>query len=363
MLSSGWTGQGPESSEFEREFSAHHGFRYGVFLSSATAGLHASVKILRDLHDIEAGKEVLTTPITFVSTNHSILYSQLVPKWVDVSTSLCIDPEKFRSCISRDTRLALYVGMGGNDSGYESTLNYSREASIPLIYDAAHSAGSSKQTFELFGKPDIAVYSFQAVKNLPTGDSGMILTDDVEIAERIRKFSWLGISKSTLERTNSQGKYMWDYDVDHLGFKYNGNDLVAAVARVALRHLEIDNSERRENFKLYEQTLAGNSVFKLIPHANELYSSRHLIQIECSIDRSDVISFLAERKIQSGVHYKNNLEHSVYRDLRGQAKVPIAEKMSSSVLSLPNFVGLGEDRIVYVANQLKKLGESYVGSY
>ncbi|MHB9334756.1 DegT/DnrJ/EryC1/StrS family aminotransferase, partial [Fusobacterium polymorphum] len=118
---------------------------------------------------------------------------------------------------------------------------------------------------------DVAVYSYQAVKNLPTADSGMICFADGKYDEICRKLTWLGINKDTYARSGEKGTYKWKYEVEYLGYKDHGNSIMAAIGLVELKYLDEGNAYRRELVKYYNELLEGNKNIKIIraPHENK----------------------------------------------------------------------------------------------
>jgi len=196
---------------------------------------------------------------------------------------------------------------------------------------------------------DVTVFSFQAVKNLPTGDSGMVCFAEAEDDATARRLSWLGISKDTYERTIAGGAYKWRYDVDELGFKYNGNSVMAALALVSLKYLDEDNAERRRIAALYRSLLAGRSEIGLVPMASRCVPSGHLFQVLVA-DRDRVILDLHSRGIFPGVHYRDNAEYGVYAPYRSDT--PRAHAASESLISLPLHLSLTDDDVRYVSETL-----------
>ena len=142
-----------------------------------------------------------------------------------------------------------------------------------LILDAAHMAGTRLHGKHVGHDADCAVFSFQAVKNLATADSGgMICFSDEKRDERARKLSWLGINKDTYSRTTGQDVYKWMYDVEEIGFKYHGNSIMAAMGLVSLKYLDRDNSYRRQLAKWYEDQLGDDELVRIVP-ISENYES------------------------------------------------------------------------------------------
>jgi dTDP-4-amino-4,6-dideoxygalactose transaminase len=236
-LEKGWTGIGFKTLQIEEEWKRYTGLSQAHFLNSATAGLHLAFKAFKDAFGWNDGDEVISTPLTFVSTNHAILYEGLRPVFADVDETLCLSPASIEARITERTRAILYVGLGGNSGRWSEVVDIARKYGLKLILDAAHMAGATYNGRHVGWDADCAIFSFQAVKNLPTADSGMICFSDPTLDEHVRKLSWLGINKDTYSRSagGTRGNYKWLYDVEDVGFKYHGNSVIAAIALVQLR--------------------------------------------------------------------------------------------------------------------------------
>ena len=269
----GWTGLGFMTVDIEQKWKEYTGVKNAHFVNSNTAGLHLALDVLKRRRGWADGDEVITTALTFVSTNHAILYCGLTPVFADVDEYLCIDPASLLERITDKTRAVMFVGIGGNVGRYLEVLEICRSRGIAVILDAAHMAGTRIDGHHVGPEADVAVFSFQAVKNLPTADSGMVcFADDADDA-LARRLSWLGISKDTYERTHGGGAYKWMYDVDELGYKYNGNSIMAALALVALKYLDDDNAERRRISALYDSLLGGIDGIERVPMSDQNWSA------------------------------------------------------------------------------------------
>src|SRR4051812_29447373 len=196
-LEKGWTGLGYKTVAFEDAWRAYSGLPHAHFLGSATFGLHLALRLLGERDGWQAGDEVITTPITFVSTNHAILYEGLRPVFADVDEHLCLDPASVAERIGPRTRAVCFVGMGGNAGRYQEVLRLCRERGLRLILDAAHMSGTWVGERHAGWDADITVFSYQAVKNLPTADAGMICCAEAALDAEARKWTWLGINKDT----------------------------------------------------------------------------------------------------------------------------------------------------------------------
>ena len=343
-LDIGWSGMGFKTTEFEKEWSLKYQFKYSHFLNSATTGLHLAVKIMKDKYKWKEGDEIITSSLTFVSSNHAILYERLSPVFADIDSSLCLDPESVEKMITPRTRAIMYIGIGGNAKNYKKIREICSDRDITLILDAAHMAGTTwvSGNHHVGLDADITVFSYQAVKNCPGSDAGMICSNDPELDAAARNLSWLGINKTTYDRY-SKSSYSWEYDVPNLGFKYHGNSISAAMCLVSLRYLEEDNAYRRKLASWYFDRLSqsdhSNSEIEIIEHDDSIISSRHLFQISVN-NRDEVLLKLASQDVYCGVHYIANHTYDIYKDFK--ADTERATYYSQRILSLPLHLGLTE---------------------
>ena len=306
------------------------------------------MNILKRRYGWQDGDEIITTPITFVSTNHAILYENLMPRFADVDEYLCLDPKDVEKKINDKTRAVMFVGYGGRVGKLEQIIALCRKHGLHLILDAAHMSGTRVNGVcpGTWDGVDVTVYSYQAVKNLPTGDSGMICFADGELDAECRKVSWMGINKDTYARTSSEGSYKWNYGVDYVGYKYNGNAIMAAIALAQLPYLDEENARRREIAAMYDKAFAGNPNIQIIgaPHAEEC--SYHIYEIAVP-DREALLSELAKNDIYGGVHYRDNTEFSMYTYAQGTC--PHAHEISQHIITMPLHMYLSDEDVARIA--------------
>ena len=226
-LEIGWTGMGFKTEQFENAWKKYTGLSNAYYLNSATAGLYLAFDVLKRVKDWDDGDEVITTPMTFVSTNHAILKAGLKPVFADIDDTMCLDPKSVERAISKKTKAVIFVGIGGNTGHLEEIASICRENNLILVLDAAHMSGTRLNGSCPSLLADVSIYSFQAVKNLPTADSGILCFRDEQMDEMARKIGWLGINKDTYSRSGSGGTYKWRYDVEFIGEKYHGNSVIA----------------------------------------------------------------------------------------------------------------------------------------
>lgn len=350
-LEKGWTGLGFKTVQFEEAWKEYTGLPHAHFLASATAGLHLAVRLLKEHGHWADGDEIISTPLTFVSTNHAILYENLRPIFADIDDSLCLDPVSVAEHITPRTRAVMFVGMGGNTGQLEAVARLCRERGLKLILDASHLSGTRLRGQHVGSEADVSIFSFQAVKNVPTADSGMICFADAASDAEVRTWTWMGINKDTYTRTLSGGAYKWLYDVEHVGFKYHGNSIMAALGLVSLRYLDQDNAYRRQISAWYDEFLADDPKIGRVPITPGCLPSRHLYQVQ--VDRRDeVVLALHGHQIYPGVHYRDNTLYSMYA--YGQETCPRAMQASARIISLPLHLRLTYRDVERVAATLKE---------
>lgn len=349
-LEKGWSGIGYKTIEFEEKWKEYTGLNNAHFLNSDTAALHLAIKVFKIQNKWNDGDEIISTPITFVSSNHAIMYENLKVVFSDVDEYLCLNPKEVEKKITDKTRAIMFVGLGGNVGRYKEIVNICKKYNLKIILDAAHMAGT-RLNGEIVGKEaDAVCYSFQAVKNLPTADSGMICFKKNEDDQLVRKLSWMGIDKDTYARDN--GNYKWKYEVDYLGYKYNGNSIMAAIALVQLKYLDEDNNYRRQIAKWYDEYFDNSKKqIERIPITKGCECSRHLYIIAVD-NRDKLITKLNENGIFPGVHYRDNTEYNVYNYKKGCC--PYSKYMSERIISLPMHLRLTKRDIDYICNMIER---------
>lgn len=346
-LESGWTGVGPKCSEFEEAWKRAIGHAHACFVSSATAGLHLAVRVLRNEYGWQKPCGIVTTPLTFVSTNAAIVYEGLTPVFADVDEYLCLDRDTVEEAIrTADVSVVavMFVGYAGSTGKLHGVAELCRERGLKLIVDAAHMAGTRSHLWNK-NDADATVYSFHAVKNVPIADGGMVCVRESNLDQAVRRLSWMGIDRSTFDRTKGNA-YAWAYWIEELGFKYHGNDVLASIGLVGLRHLEEDNAKRRNLSNHYDFWLKDVRV----PNPSDCTQSAHLYPVLVP-QRDQVSEHLQKNGIQTGVHYRLNTEYKPFREFVVKG-LPKAESAASRLLSLPMHTYLTEEDVERVSKTL-----------
>ena len=348
VIRSGWLGLGPKTEEFEDKFAKYVGSRYAVGVNSCTAALHLALKVA----DVEGG-EVITTPMTFVSTNHAILYNNAIPVFSDIDEdTLNIKLDEIERLITPKSKAILVIHYGGYPCDMDPILEIAKDKGLKVIEDAAHACGTEYKGKKIGSIGDATCFSFHAIKNLAAGDGGMITVKNQEVAERLKRLRWLGISRGTWDR--SMGKaYRWKYNVEELGFKYHMNDITAAIGLVQLSKLEKANARRREIVKTYNKAFADLSWIKTPVEKPYAKSACHNYVIKVlNGKRDELIAYLAENGISASVHYIPNHLYKIYKPF--YRELPVTERVWKTLITLPLFPDLKDEEVRQIIDIVRK---------
>lgn len=362
-LRSGWLTSGPRTAQFEQEFSTYANVPHALAVNSCTSGLHLALAAL----NIGPGMEVITTPLTFCATVNTIIHTGATPVLADIGPDGNIDPASIAARITDKTRAIVPVHFAGLPCDMEAIWFLARRYGLDVIEDCAHAAGSlykgshAGAAHRLTGEHSTAsVFSFYAVKNMTTGEGGMVLTHDPELASRMKILSLHGISKNAWNRYSDRGH--WGYDVLESGYKYNMSDIQSSIGIHQLRKLESFIEARTRFAELYNNLLAGVEEVQLpenkadCRHAWHLYTLRLNLE-QLSIGRDEFIEQLKERGVGTSVHFIPVPLHpffAPYANLR-QNRVPNALELYPRLISLPLFPAMTEAQVEYVAESVRTI--------
>jgi perosamine synthetase len=343
-LRSGWIGCGPKTQQFESDFKSYLDTDgHCVAVMSATDALEIALSVC----GVGPGDEVITTPITFISTNHVILYSGAKPVFADVDPKNgCLDPHSISSKITEKTKAIMVVHLSGASADMDSIQKIADDNGIKIIEDCAHAAGGTYRNGPSYGKKignskNICCFSFQAVKNLPVGDGGMIVLRSDSDAEKAKKLRWLGIDKDTYARSSTSGEYLWKYHVPFVGIKSNVNDILSSIGVEQLKYLDSDNEFRRRIAKFYQKNINNSKI--TFPDIDIESSSCHFYPIFCE-KRDDLMSYMRKNGVYCGMHYQRNDMYSNYES----SYLPASEYFANHEITLPIHLHLTDDDIKYI---------------
>jgi dTDP-4-amino-4,6-dideoxygalactose transaminase len=340
-LSSGRYILGEELAAFEREFAAYCGARHAVGVGSGTEALHLALRAC----GVRPGDAVITAPNTAVPTVCAIVSANARPVFVDIDpATFTLDPEKLRDRPGRQrpgvrAKAIIPVHLYGHSAAMGPLLEVAREHGLKVIEDAAQAHGAEYAGRKVGRLADAACFSFYPTKNLGAyGDAGMVVTDDAEVAQRVRMLRNYGEEAKYQNRVH--------------GFNSRLDELQAAVLRVKLSRLDEWVAARRRQAGQYGELLAGAPVV-LPTEAPPARHSYHLYVVR-SRDRDRLRQHLRENGVGTSIHYPTPVHcQNAYRELGYSAgDFPEAERACREVLSLPLYPELTDEEVRYVGRVL-----------
>ncbi len=331
--------RGDECAAFEREFAQYCGTQYCVGVAS---GLDAIYLILRAL-DISAGDEVIVPSNTYIATALAVSYTGAIPVFVepDIKT-YNIDPQKVEEKITKKSKAIIAVHLQGRAADMDAIGAVARRYHLHVIEDAAQAHGAEYKGMRAGALADAAAFSFYPGKNLGAlGDAGCITTNNKEIADKVRIL----------------GNYGSDYKYHHIyqGVNSRLDEMQAAFLRVKLLHLDKWNENRRMIANRYLSEIVNPLIILPEADSDEYRHIYHVFAVRCR-ERDNLEKYLLENGIMTVKHYPTPIHlQEAYNDLNiTKGMLPVAEEISSTILSLPMYYGMSKTEIDYV---IKKVNE------
>ena len=351
VLQSKWLTMGERTLEFESAFAKYLGAKHAFAVANGTAALHISHQVL----GLKEGDEVICPSLTFVATANSILYTGATPVFADVTgyNDLNISPESIKSKITPKTKAITVVHYGGYPCDMENIQAIAREYNLFILEDAAHAPGAEINGKKMGTFGDLGCFSFFSNKNLITGEGGMIVTDNDELADKIKRMRSHGMTTLTWDRHKG---HAYSYDVLDMGFNYRIDEIKAALGVVQLSKLDKNNQSRKKLVQYYREKLSDVMNIQIPFQGYERESSFHIFPI--LVDPNiDVIKFRDQLKgegIQTSMHYPPIHLFSLYKEKYGYkgGYLPLTEEIANREVTLPLYPKMGEESIEYIAQTI-----------
>ncbi|MCM5680842.1 DegT/DnrJ/EryC1/StrS family aminotransferase [Schlegelella sp. S2-27] len=361
-LRSGWITTGPKAKRFEQAFvdylgGAGTGLK-AIAVNSATAGLHLALEAL----GIGSGDEVITTTHTFTATAEVVRYLGADVVLVDIDpATLCIAPAAVEAAITPRTKAIVPVHFAGLAADMPALLAIAAKHGLKVVEDAAHAlpttvGGSLVGTLA----SDATVFSFYANKTITTGEGGMLVTRDAELAKRAKVMRLHGMNRDAFDRFTAKVP-SWYYEIVAPGFKYNLTDIAAALGLHQLRRADAFQQRREQIARQYTEGLRGLPL--VAPpdapagdrHAWHLYAVR--LADDARVDRDAVIEQLFDAGIGCSVHYIPLHLHPYWRDRYGLAprQFPHSQQAYERMLSLPLYTRMSDADVQRVVDALRRI--------
>ena len=343
VLRSRWIGQGPKVAQFEKEFEAQFlKDNTALAVGSGTDALHLAYI----LAGVEPGDEVIVPVFTCTATNIPFLYMGATIKFADVDPeTLNISVEHVKQLVNEKTKAIVCVHYAGLPCDMDELMQIAKEHNIPLIEDAAHALGATYKGINIGEITDFSVFSFQAIKHITTGDGGMLTIKNKDLVEKAKRIRWFGIDRSAKQMG------IWENDIYEVGYKYQMNDIAAALGIAALADFDKTLKHRQLLFAEYEKQLTGIEGIKLI--GTGVTDRVHAAWL-CTIlaeRRSDLMKKLREFKIESSqVHYRND-RYTVFGGRRSD--LPNMDKVEEKYLVLPLHLKMEIKDVQYICKVIR----------
>jgi len=363
VLRSGWLTTGEVTAKFEKEFEAFLGVKHAIALNSATAGLHLSLEAI----GVKKQSYVITTPYSFAASSEIIRYMEAYPLFVDIEErTFNINPDLIVKELNKNSNkisAILPVHIAGLPCKMDQILEISNIYQIPVVEDAAHAfpVRFGNRFAGTMGKT--GVFSFYANKTITTGEGGMVVTMDKDIAKRIKIMRLHGIDRETWDRYNSPSA-SWYYDVVAAGFKYNLTDLASSIGRVQLKKAWAFLEKRKKIAQAYISGLSNYDFFKVPEYTEEHAWYLFIIRVcedKLTITRDEFMKQLQNEKIGTSVHFIPLHTMSYYKSKYNykDEMFPISLKNYYSSISIPIYPNLTDEQVNRIIQALLKIGKKF----
>jgi len=360
-LKSDYLTTGPKIKEFEDKFADYVDAKYAVAIANGTAALHAATYAA----DIKEGDEVITTPITFAATANSVLYQNATPVFVDIDPETYnINPESIKEKVTEKTKAIIPVHYTGQPCEMDEIKEIANENDLIIIEDGAHAVGATYKDKKIGSVGDMTTFSFHPVKNMTTGEGGMITTDSKELYDKLMKFRTHGITKDESEYINS-AHGPWYHEQQELGYNYRMTDIQAALGITQLEKLDDFLARRREIVNRYNQEfkeIEGLIIPEQLENTNSAWHI-YVLQLELeklTADRKQIFEALREKNLGVNVHYIPVYFHPYYQSLGYQKGIcPKAERLYERIITIPLYPKMTDQQVDEVIKRIKSTINKY----
>jgi dTDP-4-amino-4,6-dideoxygalactose transaminase len=346
VLRSKWLTMGEVTQDFEEQFRQMVGAKHAIAVSNATEALHVACLSL----GIGPGDEVITPSLSFVATSNAVLYTGADVRFADVigQDELTIDPEDIARKVTERTKAIIVMHYGGYPCRMSNILAVAKRYNLAVIEDAAHAPGASLDGTALGTWGSIGCFSFFSNKNLSTGEGGMLVTNQDDLAQKFHVMRSHGMTSLTYDRHKG---HAYSYDVVDLGYNYRIDEIRSALGIEQLKKLASNNARRKTLTERYWHLLDGTKVG--LPFRGKVGSpSYHIFPmlLPSAIDRKTFIDRLRAEGIQTSIHYPPTHSFSYYKSRYGEISLPKTDDISGRQLTLPLYPGMGEEKVDFVAD-------------
>jgi perosamine synthetase len=351
-LKSDFITTGPKIPEFENALCEFSNTDYAVAVSSGTAALHCAMVAL----GITKGDEVIVSTLTFAASANCIVYQNATPIFADsIENSLLIDPVDVERKITSKTKAIIAVDYAGQPCDYDALRTICDKYNLFLVSDACHSIGGSYNNKKTGSLADITCFSFHPVKHITTGEGGAALTNNEDLASKMRIFRNHGITTDYRQRELNGAHY---YEMTQLGFNYRITDFQCALGISQLKKLNLWIEKRNQIAEIYDSAFLELKKITPLYNNENVLNAYHLyvVKLDESLNRDAIFLKMRNAGIGVNVHYIPVHLHPYYKNTFAttEGQCPVAEEAYQHIISLPMFPSLSYDEILYVIDSLSK---------
>jgi dTDP-4-amino-4,6-dideoxygalactose transaminase len=356
VLEDDYITRGPRVEAFEDRVADLVGVDHAVAATSGTTALHLAGRAV----GFGPGDEVITTPLTFVSTAHAATYAGAEPVFADIDPHRrTLDPEAVRGKVTDETEGLIPMHYGGHPAHIEALLDIADEHDLTVIWDACHAFGGTWRDEPIGAQRDMAMFSFHPVKNITTGEGGMVVTDDDDVAERLRRLRSFDIYYDPEGHEDEP----WYQVTEGVGYNYNVTDIQAALGLAQLDRLDSFKQRRDEIIDRYDEAFADVPGIRTPPEPTESDPMYHLYAVEVGEEfgcgRKTFVNAMHEENVGVQVHYVPLHYHPFFQEEFGYERgmFPETERVYDGLVSLPLHAEMDDSDIEDVITAVCRLHE------
>lgn len=338
VFSTGWLGLGSTVFKFENTIKEYLGAKNVIAVNTGTSALHIAL----DAFGISEGDEVIVPSLTFCASVQVITALNAIPVFCEVEPeTLNIDIENARKKITPKTKAIMPVHYCGNACDMDSLLDLGGKRNILIIEDAAHAFGSSYKGKKIGSFGGVTCFSFDPIKNLTCGEGGAVVLADNVIAEEIRRKRILGIDKDTWHRYRNERA--WFYEVTTQGYRYHMSNINAAIGIAQFKKFESFVQKKKDIVQKYNNAFININGVKILSwNLKETAPFTYIIRI-INGDREDLIAFLKEKGVGTGIHYIPNHLQPFFKPF--VTSLPVTEQIGEEILTLPLYYDMTDEQV------------------
>ena len=349
VLKSCCLAQGKKVEEFEKALCKYTGTKHAITFNSATSALFGAYSV----SGINEGDEIITSPISFVSTSNMFIELGAKPIWCDVKMDGNIDEDKIEELITNKTKAIVPIHFAGKPVEIKKIYSIAKKHNLMVIEDAAHALGSSINGKKVGSFSDMTIFSFHAIKPITTSEGGAVLTDNDEYAKELRLIRSHGMVK----------KDLWQSDMVSLGYNFRMTEVAGSLGVSQLKKLDNFIEKRNIVASYYDQRFKNEKLFSIINLEENSISSRHLYPIllvpELHSFKEDIFKELQESGLGVQVHYRPIYKNSFYKKRFGEVLLPAADNFYKSEISIPCHQQMTLDDAQFVAEKVLNILAKY----